>query len=127
MAQSNNIYTIKKGEKYPIFIKIKNLDEDKPIDLTNANIRVHIKDELKDEFFIIEKYITANSDISSVGRIVNPQNGELILKFNDEDFDKLVCERLYYITIWWEIPSEDFAKVISSNYNEYLMLKVCNP
>lgn len=127
MAQSNNIYTIKKGEKYPIFIKIKNLDEDKPIDLTNANIKVHIKDELKDEFFIIEKYITANSDISSVGRIINPQNGELILKFNDEDFDKLVCERLYYVTIWWEIPSEDFAKVISSNCNEYLMLKVCNP
>lgn len=127
MVQSNNIYTIKKGEKYPIFIKIKNLDEDKPIDLTNANIKVYIKDELKDEFFIIEKYITANSDISSVGRIINPQNGELILKFNDEDFDKLVCERLYYVTIWWEIPSEDFAKVISSNCNEYLMLKVCNP
>lgn len=124
---NNNIYTIKKGEKYPIQIKVKNKDLDTPIDLTNAVIKFQLKDELKDEFYIIEKNITTDSDIDMMGRIIDPQNGQLVVKFTDEDFDKLIVERIYYITIWWEIPDEDFAKVISSNNKDYLKFMVCVP
>lgn len=124
---ANNIYSIKKGEKYPITIKLKNKDLDTPIDLTNAIIKFQIKDELKDEFCIIEKVITIDTDMYTEGRIVDPKNGEIIIKFTDEDFDKLIVERIYYITIWWEIPDEDFAKVISSNNKDYLKFMVCVP
>lgn len=124
---ANNIYSIKKGEKYPITIKLKNKDLDTPIDLTNAIIKFQIKDELKDEFCIIEKVITIDTDVYTEGRIVDPKNGEIIIKFTDEDFDKLIVERIYYITIWWEIPDEDFAKVISSNNKDYLKFMVCVP
>jgi hypothetical protein len=124
---ANNIYSIKKGEKYPITIKLKNKDLDTPIDLTNAVIKFQIKDELKDEFCIIEKVITIDTDVYTEGRIVDPENGEIIIKFTDEDFDKLIVERIYYITIWWEIPDEDFAKVISSNNKDYLKFMVCVP
>lgn len=124
---ANNIYSIKKGEKYPITIKLKNKDLDTPIDLTNAVIKFQIKDELKDEFCIIEKVITIDTDVYTEGRIVDPKNGKIIIKFTDEDFDKLIVERIYYITIWWEIPDEDFAKVISSNNKDYLKFMVCVP
>lgn len=124
---TDNIYTIKKGEKYPILVKVKNSDEDKPIDLTNAQMKVQIKDELKDGFFVIEKIITTESDYYKEGKITSPQDGEFVFRFTDEDFDKLVEERVYYITIWWEIKDENFAKVISSNCKDVLKLIVCIP
>lgn len=124
---ANNIYAIKKGEKYPIKITIKNKDLDMPIDLTNAIIKFQLKDELKDEFCIIEKNITIDSDINTIGQITDSKKGELVVRFTDEDFEKLVLERVYYITIWWEIPDEDFAKVISSNCRETFRFMVCIP
>lgn len=124
---ADNIYTIKKGEKYPIFVKVKNSDEDKPIDLGNAQIRVQVKDELKDPFFVLEKIITTETDFYTEGKIINPQDGEFVFRFTDEDFNKLTEERVYYITIWWEIKEENFAKVISSNCKDVLKLIVCIP
>ena len=122
-----NIYSIKKGEKYPIVIKFKNKDLDTPIDLTNAIIKFQIKDELKDEFCIIQKTITTDTDVLTEGRIVDPINGEVTIKFTDEDFEKLIVERIYYLTIWWEVPDEDFAKVVSSNDKDYLKFIVRVP
>lgn len=121
------MYTIKKGEKYPIKIKLRNLDEDKPINLTNSIIKFQLKDEPRDDFFIIEKNITETSDIYEIGRIISPEDGEVILHFTNEDYDKLVCERMYYITIWHIIEDENYAKVVSSNGNEHLTLMVCIP
>ena len=124
---SNNIYSIKKGEKFPIHVKVKNRDEDAPIDLTNAVIKFQLKDELKDEFYIIEKVITTETDEYSIGRIIEPKNGEFIIRFDDEDYDKLIIDRIYYMTIWWEVPDENFAKVISSNCNNVFKFVVCHP
>ena len=124
---TNNIYKIKKGEKFPIFIRIKNRDEDKPIDLTNAIIRFQLKDELKDEFNVIEKEISVETDVNTIGRIINPTNGEIIIRLNDDDYDMLITERVYYLTIWYEIPEENFAKVISSNACGNLKFMVCIP
>ena len=70
-----NIYTIKKGEKFPIHITIKNKDLDEPIDLTGSIIKFQLKDELKDEFCVIDKTITEGTDIYSIGRIIDPKNG----------------------------------------------------
>jgi len=124
---NSNIYTIKKGEKYPIYIKLKNRDEDKPIDLTNAIIRFQVKDEINDEFFIIDKEITSESNKDTIGAIINPENGEFTVRFTDDDYDKLVAERVYYIVMWWIKQDEDFAKVISSNCNGVLKFIVCHP
>lgn len=126
----NNIYTIKKGEKYPIEITLtsKNeLGEKTPIDLTDAIVKFSIKDELKDEFYTIDKTITTESDIYTEGRIVDPKNGKFVIHFTDEDYDNLVEERIYYIVIKWEIPDQDFSKVVSSNGDSCLMFKVCYP
>lgn len=123
----SNIYTIKKGEKFPIHITIKNRDLDEPINLTGSIIKFQLKDELKDEFFVIDKTIKEDTDVSSVGRIIDAENGKVVVRFTDEDFDKLVVERVYYATIWWEIPDEDFAKVISSNDRETFRFMVCIP
>lgn len=123
----SNIYTIKKGEKFPIHITIKNRDLDEPINLTGSIIKFQLKDELKDEFFVIEKIIKEDTDISNVGKIIDAENGEVVVRFTDEDFENLVVERVYYATIWWEVPDEDFAKVISSNDKETFRFMVCIP
>lgn len=122
-----NIYTLKKGEKFPINITIRNSELDEPIDLTNAKINFQLKDELKDDFFIINKEITTESDLETVGQIINPANGEFVVRFTDEDFEKLVVERVYYLTIWYIITDENFSKVISSNGSDNLKFMVCYP
>lgn len=121
------MYAIKKGEKFPIQITIKNFDEDEPIDLTGSVIKFLLKDELKDDFYIIEKTISETSDAYTDGRILDPKKGELILRFTDEDFDKLVVERIYYLVLLWTIPDQDFVKVISSNVGDVFKFKVCYP
>lgn len=124
---SNYTYKIKKGYKGPINITVRNKDEDTPIDLTGSKILVQIKDELQDNFFIIDKTITEETDVYSVGRIISPTEGQIILRFTDEDYEKLIVERIYFLTIWWIKEEEDFAKVISSNCGEVLQLQVCYP
>lgn len=125
--KNSNLFSIKKGEKYPISIVVRNRDEDKPIDLTGSVIYFRLKDELKDEFNILEKKITENTDVYTDGRIVDAKNGQIVLRFNDTDYDKLVCERVYYATILWNLPEQDFSKVISSNCGETFRFKVCYP
>ena len=122
-----NLYTIKKGEKYPIYITIKNKETAEPIDLTGSIIRFQLKDELKDEFYIIDKTVTEETDIHEMGKIIDPQNGKVIIRFTDEDFERLVIERIYYITIWWQVPEEGFSKVISSNGCETFKFMMCHP
>lgn len=124
---TNNIYYIKKGEKFPIHIKLKNQEEDKPLDLSGSVIKFQIKDELKDDFYVVEKEITTESDAHTVGRIQDGEKGEFIVRFTDDDYEKLVVERVYYLVMTWEIPDQDFRKVISSNNNEYLKFMVCIP
>ena len=124
---ANFTYKLKKGYKGPINITVRNRDEDKPIDLTGSKILVQIKDELQDDFFIINKTITEDTDVYVDGRIVSPQNGQIIIRFNDEDYDKFIVERMYFLTIWWVKEDEDFAKVISSNCGEQLQFQVCYP
>lgn len=123
----NYTYKIKKGYKGPINITVRNRDEDKPIDLTGSKILVQIKDELQDDFYIIDKTITENTDVAIDGRIVSPEEGQIIFRFNDNDYEKLVVERIYFLTIWWVKEDEDFAKVISSNNDEVLQFQVCYP
>ena len=123
----NYTYKIKKGYKGPINITVRNRDEDKPIDLTGSKILIQIKDELQDEFYIINKTITENTDVYVDGRIVSPEEGQIIIRFNDEDYEKLIVERIYFLTIWWVKEDEDFAKVISSNCGEQLQFQVCYP
>lgn len=124
---TNNIYSIKKGEKFPIHFYVKFKEECKPIDLTGSIIKFQIKDELKDEIFVVEKTITTDTDISTVGQIINAENGEFVVRLTDDDYENLVVERVYYLVITWIVPDEDFVKVISSNGNEYLKFVVCIP
>ena len=124
---SNNLYSIKQGEKYDISICIRDRDNDTPIDLTNAVIHFQLKDELKDEFFVVDKTITLNSDPFTDGRIVDPTEGRFTTRFTDEDYEKLVPERIYFLIITWSIPDKDFSKVVSSNCGENFLFKVCYP
>ena len=124
---SNNLYSIKQGEKYDISICIRDRDNDTSIDLTNAVIHFQLKDELKDEFFVIDKTITLDSDPFTDGRIVDPIEGRFTTRFTDEDYEKLVPERIYFLIITWNIPDKDFSKVISSNCGENFLFKVCYP
>lgn len=121
------MYAIKKGEKFPIQITIKNSDEDKPIDLTGSIIKLQLKDELKDDFCVVEKIISETTDAYTEGRILDPKLGEFIIRLNDEDYDKLVTERVYYLVLYWIIPDQDFVKVISSNVGDTFKFKVCYP
>ena len=123
----NYTYKIKKGYKGPINITVRNRDEDKPIDLTGSKILIQIKDELQDDFYIIDKTITEDTDVYVDGRIISPEEGQIIIRFNDEDYEKLIVERVYFLTIWWVKEDEDFAKVISSNCGEQLQFQVCYP
>lgn len=124
---NNKVYTIKKGEKFPILIKLKNFDEDAPIDLSNSTIRIIFKDELTDCFNTLEKTITETSDIEKDGKIISPTEGQVVFKLNDNDYKQFIVERVYYMTIIWDKPNENFSKVISSNGQEYLKFIVCHP
>ena len=119
-------YSIRRSERYPIELTLINADEDEPIDLTGAKIRYALKDEVKDDFYIIDRTIDENTDIiTDGGKITDATNGKVIIRFDEDDFKLLVDERIYYLSIWWEVPSENFVKVISSNCGEYLEFKVC--
>lgn len=119
-------YCIRRSERYPIELTLINADESEPIDLTGAKIRYFLKDEVKDEEYIIDKTIDENTDIiEDGGKITDAINGKVIIRFDENDFDLLVDERIYYLSILWMVPDEDFIKVISSNCGEYLEFKVC--
>lgn len=119
-------YSIRRSERYPIELALINADEGEPIDLTGAKIRYALKDEVKDDFYIIDRTVDENTDIiTDGGKITDATNGKVIIRFSEDDFKLLVDERIYYLSIWWEVPSEDFIKVISSNCGEYLEFKVC--
>lgn len=119
-------YSIRRSERYPIELALINADEGEPIDLTGAKIRYALKDEVKDDFYIIDRTVDENTDIiTDGGKITDATNGKVIIRFSEDDFKLLVDERIYYLSIWWEVPSEDFIKVVSSNCGEYLEFKVC--
>ena len=119
-------YSIRRSERYPIELALINADEGEPIDLTGAKIRYALKDEVKDDYYIIDRTVDENTDIiTDGGNITDANNGKVIIRFDEDDFKLLVDERIYYLSIWWEVPSEDFVKVISSNCGEYLEFKVC--
>lgn len=127
---TTNIYTIKKGEKYPIEITLTSKNEfgeRTPLDLTNSCIRFQIKDELKDDYYIVNKFISTETDVYTDGRIVDPVNGKIIVRFTDDDYERLVEERVYYLVIRWEIEDQDFSKIVSANGDSCLMFKVCYP
>lgn len=119
-------YSIRRSERYPIELALINADEGEPIDLTGAKIRYALKDEVKDDYYIINRTVDENTDIiTDGGKITDATNGKVIIRFSEDDFKLLVDERIYYLSIWWEVPSEDFIKVVSSNCGEYLEFKVC--
>ena len=119
-------YSIRRSERYPIELALINADEGEPIDLTGAKIRYALKDEVKDDFYIIDRTVDENTDIiTDGGKITDATNGKVIIRFSEDDFKLLVDERIYYLSIWWEVPSEDFIKIVSSNCGEYLEFKVC--
>ena len=119
-------YSIRRSERYPIELALINYDEGEPIDLTGAKIRYALKDEVKDDYYIIDRTVDENTDIiTDGGKITDAINGKVIIRFSEDDFKLLVDERIYYLSIWWEVPSEDFIKVIASNCGEYLEFKVC--
>ena len=119
-------YSIRRSERYPIELALINADEGEPINLTGAKIRYALKDEVKDDFYIIDRTVDENTDIiTDGGKITDATNGKVIIRFSEDDFKLLVDERIYYLSIWWEVPSEDFIKVVSSNCGEYLEFKVC--
>lgn len=119
-------YSIRRSERYPIELVLINADEGEPIDLTGAKIRYALKDEVKDDYYIIDRTVDENTDIiTDGGKITDATNGKVIIRFSEDDFKLLVDERIYYLSIWWEVPSEDFIKVVSSNCGEYLEFKVC--
>lgn len=119
-------YSIRRSERYPIELTLINADEGEPIDLTGAKIRYALKDEVKDDYYIIDRTVDENTDIiTDGGKITDATNGKVIIRFSEDDFKLLVDERIYYLSIWWEVPSEDFIKVVSSNCGEYLEFKVC--
>lgn len=118
-------YSIRRSERYPIELTLINYDEGEPIDLTGAKIRYALKDEVKDDYYIIDRTVDENTDvITDGGKITDAINGKVIIRFSEDDFKLLVDERIYYLSIWWEVPSEDFIKVVSSNCGEYLEFKV---
>ena len=118
-------YSIRRSERYPIELALINYDEGEPIDLTGAKIRYALKDEVKDDYYIIDRTVDENTDvITDGGKITDAINGKVIIRFSEDDFKLLVDERIYYLSIWWEVPSEDFIKVVSSNCGEYLEFKV---
>lgn len=128
----NNCY----NEQRPLAIKIKQGESklfafslsqnEEPFDLSNSQMLLQVRENMQDNGeYLIEKTITANSDIDEDGQINNPANGQFLFKINSEDIESMNTTKPYYCAIY-KIDGDNKICVSAPDFQTALFL-VLNP
>lgn len=115
---------IKKGESLGFVFNLK--QDEQPVNLTNASILFQVRETLEDKgIFVINKEITENTSLNTIGQIINPEEGQFVIKVTSSDTASLTSLRPYYAAIYYVVGGE--ARCISANSNDVALLTVLNP
>lgn len=115
---------IKKGESLGFVFDLKQNNE--PVDLSGAEVLFQVRENLLDDgVFLINKTITENSSINTIGQIINPTEGQFVIKVTSEDTQNLTSLRPYYAAIYYVI--DGITRCISANSDDVALLTVLNP
>lgn len=111
---------VKQGENISKGFTVR--EGNNPLSLINYSIRFQVKDNpYEDVEPLIDKLITTNSDINTVGIINNPSQGKFQVKLTSEDTSLDVDE--YYLII--SLVNENTSDIISSTYCNNAKYIVC--
>jgi len=117
---SELILPVKQGEELNIGFTIN--QDGQPMDLTEYMVRVQVKrTPLVNASALINKEITVDSDLNTVGQINLPQQGQFILHLGLEDTSYPTGE--YSLIISIEQPG--FVDIISSKCCNKAIYKIC--
>jgi len=115
---------IKKGESLGFVFNLKQNNE--VMDLTGASILFQVREELADNgVYVINKTITEGSSLSTIGQIINPSQGQFVIKVTNTDTENLTALKPYFCAIYVEINGD--IRCISANSDDVAFLTVLNP
>lgn len=115
---------IKKGETLGFAFSIER--NCSPVDLTGAQVIFQVRENIEDTgVFVINKTITENSNIETVGCINEPTEGKFVVMVLDSEIEDLSVVKPYFFAMYLE--QNNVRKCISANANGLAQLIVLNP
>lgn len=117
---SELILPVKQGEELNVGFTIR--EEGEPMDLSSYTVHFQVKKvPLVNAPAIVDKLITAVSDINDIGQITYPLQGQLVVHLKEEDTSFPPGE--YALIIALEAPN--YIDIISSKCCNKAIYKIC--
>lgn len=97
-----------------------------PLNLAGSSILFQVREDLVDNgVYKINKTITENSDIDTIGKITAPKDGMFSVKIDDSETASLSTLKSYFLAIY--LVSGDLTRCISANDGQSAQFIVLNP
>lgn len=127
----NPMFIIGKGGDYSITIEEFDLDTDdylNPMNLQGCSIELKVLGSTNQNAkVLLEKNITMESNIETVGQILNPETGEFILHFTPEDTNNLGVNRFPFTLRIYDSMHNELVDLSSMNTgNEFNSIDIVN-
>ena len=127
MSCNKLLIKVKQGEDMSIGFTIK--QNDLPMDLTSYTVHFQVKQNpIKSCKPIVDKYITTNSDINTIGKITEAYNGEVQVHLNEEDTSFNTGD--YFLVISLETykhkKDENGVDMFDENGEPIMVIDYCN-
>ena len=115
---------IKQGESIGFAFTLT--EEGNPVDLTNSQMIMQVRENVEDTGeYLINKTITTESDVDTVGVIISPLEGKFMFKVNASDISSMSTTKPYFVAIY-HVDGE-IKNCISANNHQVAKFIVLNP
>lgn len=115
---------IKQGESIGFAFTLT--EEGNPVDLTNSQMIMQVRENVEDTGeYLINKTITTESDVDTVGVIISPLEGKFMFKVNASDISSMSTTKPYFVAIY-HVDGE-IKNCISANNQNIAKFLVMNP
>lgn len=115
---------IKQGESIGFAFTLSENGE--PVDLTNSTLTMQVREEIEDTgVYLINKTISTESDVDTVGIIVSPLEGKFMFKVNASEISSMSTTKPYFVAIYH--IDGDIKNCISANNHQVAKFLVLNP
>lgn len=115
---------IKKGESLGFAFTLS--QNNNPINMTGGSIIFQVRDDVADNgFYVINKTITEDTSLATIGKITSAENGTFVIKITDSDIANLSTLKPYFCAIYYENNGD--SRCISANSGQCAQLIVLNP
>lgn len=115
---------IKQGESIGFAFTLT--EEGNPVDLTNSQMVMQVRENVEDTGeYLINKTITTESDVDTVGVIISPLEGKFMFKVNASDISSMSTTKPYFVAIY-HVDGE-IKNCISANNHQVAKFIVLNP